>query len=393
MTPRILIAGGSIGGLTTAVLLRDLGYDVHVFERSAAALEERGTGIVVLPITEKYFTQNHERDDRRVSLELTDWTYVDQAGAVISAQPDRFRFSGWSTIYRALLEEFGSDRYHLDSEMVGFDQRSDGVTLHLANGRQIDGDLLVCADGLSSTARRILLPQVEPTYAGYVAWRGVTPERDLSSSTLAALRDAMLYQVLDLSHILVYAIPGADDQTTPGQRIVNSVWYRNYPDDGSFEQLMTDRDGRRRSGTMPPGTIRPEFTQEMRSTALATLSPPIREVVLACEEPLIQAIFDLEVPQMVFGRVCLLGDAAFGLRPHVAAGQAKACADAWALRDALQAADHDIDVALSRWEPQQLDLGMSSVARTREMGFRSQVAGTMMPGDPSWKFGLWAARN
>ena len=53
---RILVAGGSIGGLTTALLLRDLGYDVEVFERSSAALEERGTGIVVLPITERYFT-------------------------------------------------------------------------------------------------------------------------------------------------------------------------------------------------------------------------------------------------------------------------------------------------------------------------------------------------
>lgn len=389
---RILIAGGSIGGLTTAVLLRDLGHDVEVFERSGAALQERGTGIVVLPITERYFTEGEGRDDR-VSLELTNWTYVDRDGTVLSADPDRYRFSGWSTVYRALLDAFDPARYHLDSEMVGFQRRPDRVVLELADGRRVNGDLLVCADGLGSTARSILLPGVEPQYAGYVAWRAITPEAVLSPETLAALRDDMLYQVLDHSHILVYAIPGEDGNTEPGHRTINSVWYRNAPAGQAFDDLMTGDDGVRRSGTMPPGKIRPQHLAEMRAEAEATLAPPIREVVLECQEPLIQAIFDLEVPQMVFGRVCMLGDAAFGLRPHVAAGQAKACADAWALRDALQASDGDVDAALAAWEPRQLALGRSAVERTRSMGERSQVHGTMVPGDPEWKFGLWEAGN
>lgn len=393
MRSRVLIAGGSIGGLTTAVLLRDLGYDVHVYERASAALQERGTGIVVLPITERYFTQGRAARDERVSLELTDWTYVDGAGNVLSADADHFRFSGWSTVYRALHEAFDEERYHLNSEMIGFDQREDGVTLRLADGRQIDGDLLICADGLGSTARGVLLPGVEPTYAGYVAWRAITPEEDLEPASLDALRDAMLYQVLDHSHILVYAIPSSTGSVEPGSRTMNSVWYRNYPDDGTFAALMTGLDGERRTGTMPPGMIRPEFEGEMRAAAAETLAPPIRDVVLKCHDPLIQAIFDLEVPQMVFGRVAILGDAAFGLRPHVAAGQAKACADAWALADALVEADHDLDAALARWEPRQLALGASAVGKTRGMGDRSQVAGTMVPGDPTWKFGLWEPGN
>ncbi len=389
---RVLIAGGSIGGLTTAVLLRDLGYDVQVYERASSELQERGTGIVVLPITERYFTEAGG-EDRRVSLQLTDWSYVDSKGAVIASDPDRFRFSGWSTIYRALLEAFDEDRYHLDSEMVGFDQDGDGVVMHLADGRTVEGDLLVCADGLASTARSILLPATEPGYAGYVAWRSVAPEDELSDETQAALRDAMLYQILDHSHILVYAIPNADGGTTPGERVINAVWYRNYADDGAFEALMTDTAGRRRAATMPPGSIKPEFVEEMFETASRVLAPPIRDVVLACREPIIQAIFDLETDQMAFGRVLILGDAAFGLRPHVAAGQAKACADAWALRDALIEADHDLDRALALWEPRQLALGRSAVANTRRMGERSQVEGTMYPGDPSWKFGLWEPGN
>lgn len=388
---RVVIAGGSIGGLTTGVLLRDLGYDVEIYERSSSELEERGTGIVVLPITERYFTES-SADDQRVSLELTEWAYVDADGSVIATDQDRFRFSGWSTIYRALLGAFDPDRYHLDSEMVGFDQTDGGVTMYLSDDRSVEGDLLVCADGLASTGRSILLPGSVPTYAGYVAWRAVTPEADLSEASLEALKDAMLYQILDRSHVLVYAIPNADGSTEPGERIINAVWYRNYPDDGTFEALMTDREGRRRGGTMPPGTIRTEFLDEMFEAAGA-LAPPIREVVTACRQPLVQAIFDLEVDQMVFDRVILLGDAAFGLRPHVAAGQAKACADAWSLRDVLVEADHDLDHALELWEPRQLELGRSAMANTIEMGRRSQVENRMVPGDPSWKFGLWRPGN
>ena len=390
--PRVLVAGGSIGGLTAGLLLSELGCDVDVFERSSAALQERGTGIVVLPVTERYFTERGGEDER-VSLQLTHWTYLDETGRVISADPDNFRFSGWNTVYRALLEAFDADRYHLDSEVVGFDRRHDGVTMRLGDGRAIDGDLLVCADGIASTVRSILLPHVQPVYAGYVAWRGVTEERILSAETRETLRDAMVYQVLDHGHILVYAIPNHDGDVTPGSRIMNSVWYRNYPAGGPFEDLMTDRAGVQRTATVPPGAIRHEHVEEMRATASTTLAPQIAEVVLGCEEPLIQAIYDLEVPQMAFGRVCLVGDAAFGLRPHVAAGQAKACADGWALRDALAGSRGDVDGALASWEPRQLALGRGAVEKTRSMGVRSQFEGTMVAGDPTWKFGLWEPGN
>ena len=390
--PRVLIAGGSIGGLTAAVLLRDLGCEVDVFERSQVALEDRGAGIVVLPVTERYFTERGG-DDHRVSLELTYWTYMDREGNVLSADADHFRFSGWSTIYRSLLEAFEPDRYQLGKEMVAFDNRADLVRLHLADGSSVEGDLLVCADGLLSTARSSLMPQTTPQYAGYVAWRGTTPEAALSEQARTDLADSMIYQVLDPGHILVYAIPDSQGRAVPPHRVINFVWYRNYPTGGPFEDLMRGRDGVQRAGTMPPGTITDAHLAEMRSTATDVLAPTLLEVVLGCDEPLIQAVFDLESPRMAFGRVCLIGDAAIGLRPHVAAGQAKACADGWALRDALSASDGDVAAALAVWEPGQLALGHRAFTRTREMGQASQFERSMVPGDPDWKFGLWEPGN
>lgn len=383
----MLIAGGSIGGLTTAVLLRDLGCDVEVYERAESDLEDRGAGIVVLPVTERYFEEGGGGGER-VSLELTYWKYVDGDGNVISSDPDRFRFSGWSTIYRALLAVFSRDCYHFGHEVTGFEEDDSGIRIEFAGGGSEFGDMLVFADGMASTGRSILLPRVRPEYAGYVAWRGTVPEARLSPGTQAELADSMIYQILDDGHILVYAIPDSEGHTAPPHRIINWVWYRNYETGGPYEDLMTDVEGRRRAATMPPGSIRDVHMEEMRAQASMVLAPQMADVVLQCHQPLIQAVFDVESPRMVFGRTCLLGDAAFTLRPHVAAGQAKACADAWALRDALRDATGDVHDALARWEPPQLELGRSALARTREMGDASQVSGSMVPGDPKWKFGL-----
>lgn len=62
---RVAIAGGSIGGLTAASLLRDSGHDVTVYERSSRELEERGAGIGLLEASSRYLAE-------RVGLNLDD---------------------------------------------------------------------------------------------------------------------------------------------------------------------------------------------------------------------------------------------------------------------------------------------------------------------------------
>ena len=153
---------------------------------------------------------------------------------------------------------------------------------------------------------------------------------------------------------------------------------------------MTDTDGVVRASTVPPGSVRSELLEELHREC-TVLAPQLRDIVLASPAPFVQTIFDLEVPRMAFGRICIMGDAAFAARPHVAAGTAKAAADAWALRDALSDTGGDVASALASWEPRQLSLGRSVVERSRRMGIRAQFEASMRPGDPSWKFGLLPA--
>ena len=392
---QIAIAGGSIGGLTAGILLHELGHDVHIYERSTDALEGRGAGIVVLPMTERYFTERGsalgegQAGAADVALTLTNWSYVDESGSIVDEAATYNRFTSWNTLYRALLEVLPGD--HLSHYVTGCVPTPEGVTVSFGHGESRNCDLLVAADGIASTVRAIVSPNTTTDYAGYVAWRGTVLESDLEADTAATFEDAMVYQVLDHAHILAYAIPGPGDSIVPGERALNFVWYRNAPGT-EFEELMVDRNGVHRPATMPPGLAQDRFVAELRQDAERLLAPQLRELVLACEEPFIQAIFDMAADRFVHGRIALVGDAATALRPHVAAGTAKACADGWALRDHL-GTGHDLDASLADWERQQLELAQTVAGKSRRMGERAQFESTMVPGDPEWRFGLFGPGN
>lgn len=384
---KVAVVGGSIGGLTVALLLRDLGCEVEVHERSTSPLEARGAGIAVLPETVRYLTERGALDAADVCTTTSVVRYLGADGSTAFEEDRPHRFSSWNAIYRALLERFGHGRYHLSHPVRDVVGRADGATVVLEDGRTHDVDLVVCADGIRSGSRARLLPDVAPSYAGYVAWRGVVPEGELEPATLARLGDALTYQLLDESHILVYPIPSLTGGLAPGERLANFVWYRNVASGADLDALLTDRHGRVNEVSVPPGAVAEAFVAEARAYASAHLAPPIAEVVTGAADPFVQAIFDVEVPRMVFGRVAIAGDAAFAARPHAAAGTAKAADDAWALAEELARTD-DVDAALAAWERRQLAVGSALVARTQAIGRRSQFDGSWVPGDPELAFGL-----
>jgi 2,6-dihydroxypyridine 3-monooxygenase len=384
---RAAVVGGSLGGLHAALLLHDLGVEVDVYERSPAELVQRGAGIGFLPESARYLVERAGVPLDRVSVATSHIRYLDRRGERIYDGTHVYRFSSWNTVYRELKARLAPARYHLGHEMTGWAETGDTVEVHLAGQPCRRVDLLVCADGVGSTARERLLPAVRPVYAGYVAWRGMVPEAQLDAPTRAALADAITYHVYANSHILAYPIPGPDGSVGPGERLVNFVWYRNYLEGGDLDDVLTDEAGHRREISVPPGAASSRHVAEMRAVARARLPAPIARVVETVDRPFLQVVYDIEVPRMAFGRVCLLGDAAFVVRPHAAAGTAKAAADAWALAEAL-ARERDVPSALARWETEQVALGAELVERTRRIGRRSQVDGTWVPGDPELIFGL-----
>jgi len=387
--PRVVVAGGSLGGLTAALYLRDAGCDVVVYERSHSPLEGRGAGIVLHPATVRYFRRAGNLEVDSVSTRAERLRYLYRDGSVFHEEPCGYLFTSYYTLYQGLLGCFPPARYRLGRQVTGFEQDARSVSVHLADGSTGTCDLLVFADGIHSTGRGLLMPDVRPLFAGYVGWRGTVLESELEPATFAALHEAIVYYVGAHTHILTYPIPDFDGSVEPGRRRINFVWYRNVGAGAELDDLMTDREGVRRDVSLGPGAVQERHVKTLWDAADELLPAPLAASVTRCRDPFVQAVFDVEVPRMAFGRVCLAGDAAFVIRPHAAAGTAKAAEDAFMLAEAMHATSRDVVEALRRWEPAQLDLGRRVLERARDIGDRSQLRGTYRPPDPYLSFGLY----
>ena len=387
---RALVVGGSIGGLTTALLLRRRGFDVSVFERTPTSLDGRGGGIVLQPDTLRWFRECSDQHPEQVSTSTSAVQYLGRDDEVLHSDPVPWRYTSWGTFYRALLADFGTDGYHLGEYAAGFDQDVDGVDVRFVSGRTERADLVVFADGITSPSRSRISPGTELTYSGYVGWRGTVPEREVSPRTFDLLHDAITYSVAPHTHITLYPIPSPEGGLAVGERLLNYVWYRNVAEGSDLEELMTDKRGFLGKVSVHPGQVQDRFVAEMREEAARLLAPAAAEVVQRTEQPYLQAVYDAGAQRMALGRVALVGDAASAARPHAAAGTAKAAANAWALYDALGEST-DVADALAKWEPGQLELGQRLLRRVKAMGTRSQVDCTWVPGDPDLRFGLYDA--
>jgi 2-polyprenyl-6-methoxyphenol hydroxylase-like FAD-dependent oxidoreductase len=370
---RALIVGGSMSGLLAANMLGRHGWDVAIFERVEKELAGRGAGIVAQPELIAHM-QALGLDTRDLGVAMSTRKILDRDGRVTARIECPQVLTAWERVYRLLRDAVPMDRYHRASGVRGFEQDSGGVTAHLSDGRAVTGDVLIGADGLRSTIRRQCLPDQMPRYAGYVAWRALLPENAIP----AAIHDAhfmdMLFCLPPGEQCLGYPVAGPDNALRPGQRRYNVVWYRPADEAGELPRLLTDRNGVRHSISIPPPLIRAAPIAAMRAAAERLLAPQFRAIVGLIDEPILQPIYDLESPRLAFGRVALIGDAAFVARPHVGAGVSKAADDAAALAAALDGGD--VEAALRQFEARRLPVNRRIIERARHLGAYLQATQT-----------------
>jgi 2-polyprenyl-6-methoxyphenol hydroxylase-like FAD-dependent oxidoreductase len=251
------------------------------------------------------------------------------------------------------------------------------VTASFADGTRARGDLLIGADGIRSTVRAQIMPEVQPAYAGYVAWRGLIPEAALPPELHREIFEHNIVCYPDGDAMTAYPVPGPNNDVRPGRRAYNWVWYHPVAAEG-LADLCTDATGFCHGTAIAPASIRQELIDAMRATAQYSLAPQCVRVIDLTEQPFFQAIFDLEVPRMAHGRAAILGDAAFVARPHVGMGVTKAALDAQCLAEALSETD-DVAHALARYNARQHVFGARVIARARRIGAHLGARATKPP--------------
>lgn len=371
---RAIVIGGSMSGLLSALLLRRAGWAVDIYERVESELSGRGAGIVAQQeLIERLRALGLATDE--LGVQITTRKILDRQGRLTESIECPQVLTAWERVYRLLRDAFPPEHYHRGRGLAKLTQSADSVVAHFSDGETIAADLLVGADGIRSTVRQQCLPEAKPLYAGYTAWRALIAEAAFPPDVHADLFEYMSFGLPPGEQFLGYPVAGPDNDLRPSHRRFNVVWYRPADETTKLQWLLTDERGTTHAISIPPPLISRAAIAEMRADAERLLAPNFRQIVRLIEEPILQPIYDLESPRMAFGRVAIVGDAAFVARPHVAAGVSKAADDAAALVAALQN-EADVERALKNFEAARLRENYRIIEQARHLGAFLQATKT-----------------
>jgi 5-methylphenazine-1-carboxylate 1-monooxygenase len=362
---KVIIVGGGIGGLTTALMLHARGIDCELFEQSEG-IRELGVGINTLPHAIKELQQLGllERLDA-VAIRTFELIYTNRFGQEVWREPrgleagydvpqfsiHRGRLQG--VIYQAVRSRLGESRIHTGCRLGGFKQDESGVTAWFfdRNGshrRTVTGDVLVGADGIHSYVRSALYPNEGPArWNGSMLWRGAHDWPKFLTGRSMVIAGGMA------AKLVVYPIgEGArDDRPLTNWAVLVKVGEGGAPPNkedwsrpGRFEELM-------------PHVQRFQIPY-VDAKALIEATPEFWEYPMCDRDPL---------PRWSHGRVTLLGDAAHPMYPVGSNGASQAILDARCLADRLVSADSAVH-ALWQYEQERLPSTAQIVRMNRSGG-------------------------
>lgn len=354
-----------MSGLFSAAFLRQIGWDVDVYERSRVELVGRGAGITGHPELLDAL-ESSGAGTEALGVEVEKRIAIDRDGRVTAERPLRQILTSWDRMQRLLRATIDERNYHLGRNFERVDQDEHGVRVQFSDGGVEYADILVGGDGIRSSVRAQMAPEVQPVYAGYYIWRGAPNEADLSPKTRKEIYPYFTFHLPPRQEVITYPIAGFDDDLTPGKRRFNFIWYR-VADAARLREMCVDENGVQHEFSVPPPLTRKDLIAEMHRDAREILPDVMLDSVMAIKQPFITPIYDFTAPSIVFGRVAMVGDAAANARPHMGFGMAKAGMDAKALAAHLRD-NEDIDTALKAYNAERQPIGNQIVLHGRKLG-------------------------
>ena len=347
---KIIISGAGIGGLTAALCFLHHGHDVIVLEK-APELGEVGAGIQVSPNAMKVF------EALGVDGFLAENAFRPQSIEARMGRSGRYIFTiplaeqaveKWGSpylhIYRpdfiaALLKGLDAKKpgvVRLGHNVIGYEQNTNAVSVKLTDGKKIEGDVLIGADGIHSPTRRQMLGDEKPVFTGNVAWRAVVPLEKLgddvpnptSCAWMGRGKHAVTYRLRGGTLANLVAVVETDAWTT-----------ESWNEKGTVEEALADFEG---------------------------WHPAITGMIKNADALYKWALFDRPpLKTWVDGRVAILGDAAHPMLPFMAQGATMAVEDAWVVAKVLSEPHVDVEQALKSYQNIRYERASHMQARSR----------------------------
>jgi 2-polyprenyl-6-methoxyphenol hydroxylase-like FAD-dependent oxidoreductase len=334
--PYVIIAGGGIGGLATALTLHQIGVPFVVFE-AVRELQPLGVGVNLQPnaVRELGDVGIGTTELDAVGLPAREWALVGLNGNDIYSER-RGLEAGYNwpqyavhrgllhvLLYETLVARAGRSAVRLGHRVTGYEKNADGsvsATVVRADGTRLreTGTLLVAADGIHSAIRAQMHPDQPPIHwGGAIMWRGTTPGRPIRTGASFVGLGTHRHRVV------FYPISHPDPAT--GLATINWI----------AELTLDDAEARRNSGWFRPVAVE-EFAHHFEGWTWDWLDVPdlLRRADVAYENPMIDRD---PVPTWQDGPVVLMGDAAHAMYPTGSNGASQAIIDARILGAAMLA--------------------------------------------------------